>query len=94
MVPMRLFPILLAAAALASCVDKGADTSATLDCAAVAILTSEGTADPCDVEACEICVETCGTLCAVMETYPPLYSCDSERTWDVYDFCDAWEPPA
>jgi hypothetical protein len=64
-----------------------------LDCAAVAITTGAGDPDPCDVSACNACVESCGADCAVQESFPPTYTCGDGGSWDVTTQCPAWEPP-
>jgi hypothetical protein len=66
---------------------------AQIDCGRVALRDADGTPDGCDVAACLECSEACGTDCAVLESYPPRYSCGSRGTWDVYDICPDWTPP-
>ncbi len=69
------------------------DSSAPFDCAAVAVTNEAGDPDPCDVAACETCVDTCGTGCLVLESYPPQYACDDAGSWSVYDTCPNWQAP-
>ena len=45
--------------------------------------------DACIQEACEACVESCGTECYSMDIYPMEYSC-SDGHWTVYDVCPDW----
>lgn len=68
----------------------GGDDTATFDCESIAITTADGAPDPCDVDACQACVDACGSDCMVLESYPPQYSCGSEGRWTVYDFCPDW----
>ena len=62
------------------------------DCEEVAITDADGNPDPCDVDACQECVDECGGGCAILESYPPQYACPGD-SWSVYDFCPDWEPP-
>jgi hypothetical protein len=65
------------------------------DCEQVALKDGLGDPDPCDVAACEACVDACGADCAVQESYPPQYSCDEGgAVWEVYDTCPDWTLPA
>jgi len=82
--------MLVALFALLSCTDKSDDTGSNLDCEAIAITTADGEPDSCDVSACQACVDTCGSSCAVLESYPPQYSCGADGSWTVYDFCADW----
>jgi hypothetical protein len=70
--------------------DDGGDE---LDCGELAIRTTSGDADPCDVDACQSCVDTCGGDCMVLESFPPQYSCGDEGSWSVYDECPDWTLP-
>ena len=65
----------------------------SFDCDAVAIDTEAGEPDPCDVSACEACVDACGGRCVILESYPPQYSCGAGGSWSVYDFCPEWVLP-
>lgn len=91
---MRCLPLLL----LATCSlplpsGRPASAGAPFDCDAIALRDGLGDPDPCDVQACAACVEACGASCAVLESYPPQYSCDGESSWDVYDTCPDWTFP-
>lgn len=83
--------------ALVACIvirDGGCPNCGTpIDCSDVAIHDGSGQVDACDVEACETCVDACGIDCAVLESYPPQYSCGGGASWTVYDTCPDWEPP-
>lgn len=61
----------------------------TLNCDIIAISTEAGI-DNCDLQACEACIAECGSDCLVLQSYPPIYSCD-DIDFDVYDFCEDWE---
>lgn len=68
-------------------------TEAPSDCAS-AIANGAGEPDACDVAACETCVDNCGSGCAVLESFPPVYSCGGQGgSWDVYAMCPDWQPP-
>lgn len=85
-------PHLLLACALTAGCDLGA--SSGIDCAAVALRDAAGDPDGCDVAACATCVDTCGRDCAILESYPPQYSCGGDAgLWDVYAFCPDWTLP-
>ncbi len=62
------------------------------DCEEVAITDADGNPDPCDVDACQACVDECGVDCAILESYPPQYACPDDA-WTVYEMCPDWEPP-
>lgn len=72
---------------LSACPSRG------FDCASVAIRDADGVADPCDVQACQLCVDTCGGDCVILEIFPPVYSCGPDGSWDVYETCEDWELP-
>ncbi len=57
------------------------DTGSDYDCSDVG--------DSCIAQACQACVDACGTSCGMMDIYPMEYSC-SEGYWTVYDFCPDW----
>ena len=92
---MRILPVLL----LASCtlrMPSGVPAVAgppPFDCEKVALEDGLGDPDPCDVDACQACVDACGADCAVLESYPPQYSCDGTNAWTVRDFCPDWTFP-
>lgn len=69
------------------------DSAGVFACPEVAITDATGAPDPCDVAACERCVEGCGGDCLVLESYPPSYACDGGASWSVYDTCPNWQPP-
>jgi hypothetical protein len=60
-------------------------------CADVAMHDADGRLDPCDLEACERCVDSCDGDCLILESYPPRYTCES-ASWDVYTTCPDWTP--
>lgn len=68
------------------------DVNVPIDCVAIAIRDPNGEPDGCDVAACTTCVDHCGGKCAVLESYPPQYSCP-DRSFSVYDFCENWSTP-
>jgi hypothetical protein len=68
------------------------DCGEPFDCEEVAIGTSSGAPDACDVAACTSCVDTCGGDCAILESYPPQYSCGAQGSWSVYETCPDWTP--
>lgn len=72
---------------LSACPSRG------FDCPSVAIRDADGVADPCDVQACQLCVDACGGDCAVLEIFPPVYTCGPDGSWDVYETCEDWEFP-
>jgi hypothetical protein len=91
---VRILPVLV----VASCGFRLADANVpsgppAFDCEQVALQDGLGDPDPCDVQACRKCVDTCGASCEVLESYPPQYSCDGETSWDVYDSCADWRFP-
>ena len=57
------------------------DTAAIYDCSDLL--------DSCEKEACEACVDRCGTGCEVAEVSPMEFGC-SDRQWTVYEFCPEW----
>lgn len=61
------------------------------DCEELAIKLDDGTADPCDVQACEACDEACAAPCAILESFPPIYACEGGESFSVYDFCEEWD---
>jgi len=61
-----------------------------LNCDTIALRGEDGVVDDCDRKACEACVDFCGIDCAVMESYPPQYSCPSIGAYTVRDFCPDW----
>jgi hypothetical protein len=63
------------------------------DCEKVALADGLGDPDPCDVAACQACVDACGAECVVLDSYPPQYSCDGSQSFDVYDACPDWTFP-
>ncbi len=64
-----------------------------LDCDRAALHTEDGEVDTCDRQACQACVDECGSNCAVLESYPPQYACAEQHTYTVYDFCPGWQNP-
>lgn len=63
-----------------------------LTCSDVAIRDGQSSQpDPCDLEACLACVDTCGEGCQILESYPPRYTCGGQ-SWDLYDVCPDWTP--
>ena len=63
-----------------------------IDCASVAITDTQGNADPCDQQACQACVDSCGMRCEILESYPPHYACQGGSSWSGYDECPDWDP--
>lgn len=80
---------MLLAGTLTGCVFEPADSG----CEDLAIHDADGNVDDCDLAACEACAEACGAPCAILESFPPQYSCDAGGSWTVYDECPDWEPP-
>ena len=64
-----------------------------LDCDQAALHTEDGVVDACDRQACQACVDECGSGCAVLESYPPQYACQEQHTYTLYDFCPGWQNP-
>ena len=86
--PMRLLSVIFLAIACSRGPDikenvgvAPPDTGSDYDCS--------GVDDDCIAQACEACVDACGSSCGVMDIYPMEYSC-SEGYWTVYDFCPEW----
>lgn len=71
----------------------GCSGAEPFDCGEVAISTTGGAADDCDLQACQACVDACGGDCVVLESFPPQYSCGADGSWSVYDFCEDWTLP-
>jgi len=69
----------------------GGEEEPAFVCEEVAITDADGNPDPCDVAACQACVDACGCD-GIEESYPPHYVCPDD-SWDVYEMCPDWEPP-
>ena len=67
------------------------DKAGTFNCDEVAMRDDAGDPDPCDVDACQACVDECGAECAILESFPVQYACP-DASFTVTDFCPDWTP--
>lgn len=81
---MRAVVLALLLAACGSDADKG-DASA-LECASEVPAGSDGEPDPCELQACQACVDACGSECAIFETGEVTYECPDD-SWTASDIC-------
>lgn len=62
-----------------------------LDCEELAVTAQTDDPDPCDIAACEDCVDDCEHDCVVLSSNPPRYSCGMGTEYNPYDNCPDWE---